>query len=453
MLLMSLFLTATTLSGLYATGLLAASSTQHLTASAPPRARAQEQQFMNRFERGELPVQFEAIDDLNRLYMMNRTHGGLTGMRWARDTKTALVAHVIENSRYEDFLQTEADGTIVMALPAIIPNPAFLNVAEITHQSPLITISQQPQRRRNYRAYFRLADLLSEVDHIPAVDVSRWQHEPVIHGTIAPITLTKSHRSADYMIINGLEVALGGLLDGSSYILGRVEGTSALPSAATKLTDVKLLTPDELAERARPEPIPDIPIVTKLSFTPRRDPEFPPLKMTLQRQGRDCPVIIERFSPAEAERELAGPVGAEVRHIISRTSNNPDANLILIMRTLDGEVVASSSNNISRSPSHVSLRGEGNFKPDQSRSTGIQKVGLAFTIARLLYLKRSGPWPKSATLISNFIPKVLRRYQLDAGLITEEEYRDKYLDISIDVISGWEGDRFLAANPLPIEEL
>lgn len=167
--------------------------------------------------------------------------------------------------------------------------------------------------------------------------------------------------------------------------------------------------------REIPEPaekvVPDIPIVTELSYAPHFHPEFTPVKVMLKRQGKDCPVIIERVTLDQA-LQILPKAGQEELEGQTLLFDMADPGLgIYLLRTLDGVIEGLSITRLSRDEQmgHVSLQWDLVVKFDRNRETRIEDVGITFFIAHLRELQNQGPWPEMGDVIYHMNPRLLAR--------------------------------------------
>ncbi len=160
------------------------------------------------------------------------------------------------------------------------------------------------------------------------------------------------------------------------------------------------------------QPIPEIPIVTELQYTPSFHPDFPPLKMTLQRQGKDCPLIIERVTYTQAERMLSGTARDELQAYVGPEKVGDPESLILLGRTFDGEVQAISiAYLVSYDEMCLTLQWDRARKIDQNKGTHIAPIGLAMLIAQLRYMKQKDYWYDEGEIAFNIDLAMLNGYR------------------------------------------
>jgi hypothetical protein len=185
-------------------------------------------------------------------------------------------------------------------------------------------------------------------------------------------------------------------------------------------------------------------IESEINFDPHFDPNFAPLGVLLQRQDRDYPVIIERVPSAVAMDLLSGELLNDVERSLSRNSSEGESTRVfLLLRDLSGSAEGVCINYL-RSRS---LYCESDIKADRNRATAIKNVGLAFLIARLLFMKQNGYWQRRGEILYNFIPAVLRHYRAAAGL-ANGDIAQNFVDLGCEGVTVDEGESFLASTAL-----
>ncbi len=446
-----MFMGFSTANGLALQQTVLASATLGFLQGSTAEIATRESQLLGSYETATVPDRFQILGTLSQLYCRHLRHGGRDGMHWNRLAQTELSKQVQTTGNYSYFIQADESRGHVIDLPSTLPYPALLNWHENPAPPVVVYIKSEPQRRRHFRAYFLIDQVLSREATMLDESVAEATADFAGSEKAGAIELVLCRRSARYFLNQITALPQQILSSAATYVLGRVVEESIITSAGTPLRSIEVVSQATLDARRKPEPPTEpITIATELTFQPQWNPQFTPLRFELQRQGKPCPVIIERISPQQA-KHVAGSIGKDILSVLNRTSYNPDTNLILVMRGLDGEPLAASVNGIHRYKDEASLRGESAFKADQSNS-GIRKVGLAFLIARILFLKRNSSWGKRGTAISNFIPRVLARYRSDAGL-PESYVSASAMNLDLDTVSYREADQFLERNPLIFREM
>jgi hypothetical protein len=257
----------------------------------------------------------------------------------------------------------------------------------------------------------------------------------------SPITVAYHPNGTHSWAVDALAESLAVYFSGSPYILGRITENSFGPPG-------RLLREIVTGQRAKPYVAPPIiPIAAKLAFVPRRDADFAPVHVTLTRQKRPCPVIIERFLPEDIDL-LPTDLREETRHRLNE-QKEPDATpFFRTLRTLDGEYQAMSLSFLTFQGRDVSLNCKRTVLKDQDPETKIEGVGLAFLVSSLRFLKETGHWHTNGPLLFNIIPRVLNAFRRRVGLTPMGEY---HVSLAMDGVYAREGEEFLRKSPLRFE--
>jgi len=198
-----------------------------------------------------------------------------------------------------------------------------------------------------------------------------------------------------------------------------------------------------------PEPIPDIPIVTELQFVPQRHPEFDPVKVTLQRQGKDCPLIIERLTYEQASRLLdTDPLYEFDLHIELSDLWNPTLQILMI-RTFDGHAEGVSISSLETDKDRTWMKWKYATKFDRNPETAIQRFGPALLLLLLQQMRDANLWHKTGPVIDYFLPEVLKNYRKQFPPFTPPPGKT----LSPDSIDRAEAEHLLAHNPFFFEKI
>lgn len=402
---------------------------------------ADETSLLGRFEKASLPDQFRALSDLQYLYFQHRNSGGRNGMAWIEDMRGRLISDTESEDRYREFVSFRADGSAFVEFPPSISPPPVLNFSEEWGRPEVIPLSPADRLKSSDLAYFSIGALRfmeTRVDwnaiDLATADLKNKKKSP-------PLSVSASLDRSQFVVFDRLHHSLAVYLSGIPYILGRVN--DGYPgNQGLKLAQV--LT----APKQKPEPeVPLKPIIVELAFEPRADAEFPPLRTVLRRGGRNCPVVIERFDPADAHL-LPADLREEMLKKLASEKDPSARPFFRALRTLDGEFHALSLSFLISESGEVRMRCDRTVKRDLESRNKIGGVGLAFLLSSLQFMKRNGYWYGSGQLLYNLIPHVADAIRRQAGFAGSGK---TIVSVALDGISASEGEEFLKKAPMKFE--
>lgn len=189
-----------------------------------------------------------------------------------------------------------------------------------------------------------------------------------------------------------------------------------------------------------------------LHFKPFVAPDFRPLVTELSRAGRPYPVVIEKFSESFHKDTLPQQAALGIQRAISRTPTEHHSPFNLLMRSLQGSLLAYSCNYLVSHGRPVQMDCQTTTKLDQDSDDAVQNVGLAFLLARILYMQAEHPAnSRYQKQLFGFVPEVLNHYRRVCGM----EPLIDLTGLALDDLSASEGERLLKEAPielLPIKE-
>jgi len=363
----------------------------------------------------------------------------MPGIRWVNDVRTTLIERLRVTGNYANFLEFTDDPTTtpLLNLPRDILPPSGITISPDRFESsaepaiiflprnPTTHITQQP-------AYVRIADLLMNED-------------PVLETNLdAPLVIDIHHLTGKPFAVKGLGHAKVMEEQGHNYVLARMPVGSLLGhTSRIKSSSATIGRP------IGPQPL--ILIPQTLTFVPHQDPDFPALQVTLKRQGRPCPVIIERVSVKQAREVLKGTeLEKELTIFVDSRRRPDDVPFILLTRTLDGKVEGIALSSLKKNDNQMLMECDRDRKLDLEPQTEIQNVGLAMLIAKFRYMKNRGYWPPDfrSAILTGYDPAVSRAYRERCGVKTFLIFAA----LNLDSFSRYEGDLFLDQCPLDIRE-
>ena len=158
--------------------------------------------------------------------------------------------------------------------------------------------------------------------------------------------------------------------------------------------------------------VPEITAEAALRFGAHAHLDYQALKFVLQRQGQDCPIVIERVTYQQAQYVLEGVLLKEFNSVATPEHQIANESFFIVARTLDGEVQAVSVSTIETDYEMKGMSCKRSFKLDRNKETQIQWLGLAMYIFRFHYMKMKRYWyGDQYEVLSNIKLGILDRYR------------------------------------------
>lgn len=383
---------------------------------------------------------FQVAGRLQELYRRHLRAGGLQGSAWLSSVLTRAATQVEEEGLYGEFLEFR-DQSAVLRLPAAVTPPPGLRLSDEIPHPAVIALETSAALFAHKPFYFSLSGLFFEEGTLRLADVDE-ARENLVKGRRSGVPVIEHYRSGQHLVRT--EAARCRLLleSGYSYALGWKQGQDVFRQPPFRAADLKI---DDRPPKPREVLKPMPPSSFTLGFAPRRDGSFAPRAVTLIRQGKPYPVVIEEqdldgliaLAPPEVVKELEG-----------YRSRNGTVRLLMAFRSTEGALEGFCVNTLT--PGDPSLFCDRSFKIVRRSPNEILYFGLAVTMARLQFLKESGRWRERGEALTNFTPEVTSYYRSLVGL----PQRDRFaLGSMLDTVTFPEGEQFLIRNPLSFERL